>query len=426
MKPTNRNRGMTGTLPVLATAMLALAATDIVSADDELLPGETILDRNKPQYDPQGIPVGSFRLFPSAGVTATYDSNIYALALDEVHDWITIFSPRLDLVSNWGRHALEISTSARIAKYQVHDDEDFVDSNLRANLRFDLAQENRIALTAQVSDKHDGRDSPDDVAGIEPTTFELSKIEAEYTYRGSHIQIRLTGGEDTFSFDDVRGSAGIINNQDRNRTLSITDLRIGYEINPRLDILLRARADKTDYDFDLDDGGINRDSDSRAIGVGLQGSLTGALYADLLVGQVERDYDDVSLERLDTLWLDSRIIWNVSRLTSLTLRANRDIRETTLANASGFVSTIFGLRADHELRRNFLMYAGVSGGTHDFDGIDRKDDVYNFEFGVRYLVNRNFQIEFKLVRRERDSGSADGATDDFVKNAAFLTAKVQK
>ena len=72
---------------------------------------------------------------------------------------------------------------------------------------------------------------------------------------------------------------------------------------------------------------------------------------------------------------------------------------------------------DHELRRFLLL--GIEGRfqRNDYEGINREDDLWNFNAEAKYLVNRFAFLSAGYALRHRDSNVASA---DFTENAGFL------
>ena len=123
--------------PRLTICGVAAAATLIVSAavaDDVLVPGESILDRARPELDPLGMPVRAFHLYPHVDVNTEYESNIFAQIRDEIDDLITSVSPSVALESDWTRHSLNVFAASTFAQYQDNEQEDYEDHRIGADL----------------------------------------------------------------------------------------------------------------------------------------------------------------------------------------------------------------------------------------------------------------------------------------------------
>lgn len=407
-------------------AIVAAGLSRAGLAQDDLLPGETVRDRARPELDNVGWPISAFRLRPSIDVSAVHDSNVYAVRNDEVSDWLAVISPRLQLTSDWVRHSLELTADGRIARYQDNVDENQEDVRLSGRLELDLTTQSRLGFSALTASEHEDRTSPDDARGFEPTPVDRDRYLAEYAFTGPRkFRLRLRGISETIDFHDVEGIDGIVNHDDRDRTEETAELRLAYEVNEGLDFVFLGRSDNRDYDLPATDPRPNRTSDGEVFGIGLNGTLTGKLFADVIVGKTRRDYQNESFAKIDTAWYSSRIIWNLSGLTSLTFDANRSVWESNIGGASGAIGTVYDLRIDHELLRNLLLYASGSTGTRDYLGIDREDDIERYGLGARYMANRNFQLELDLRKQSRDSVPTEWAGAGFDKSVVSLTARLQ-
>lgn len=413
-------------LPGIVVSLTAFVCGGDAIGDESLAPGESVTDRSRPELDALGLRVGSMRLFPSVNLSATHDSNIFADADGEISDWILGVSPYARLASDWRRYSVEASVGATIARYQENPQEDYDDVSVSGNLDFDLSPASGLRFGADYDLDHEDRFSPDDVLGIEPTTYQQGRLSAAYVRRLGRASLRFSGSETEVDYDDVPSTSGIVNNDDRDRSITDFSIRAAYEVQAGIDVFLRADSGANDYEATLDDNGVNRDSDYRSVAIGLQGALGGSTYAEAFVGYTERKYDDNTLTDIDSPWYEGRLVWNISGLTTLTIEGSREVHETTFNMASGYTATRFGIIADHELLRNLLLHASVYDQTDDYIGINREDDNTLFVVGARYLMNRYFQLSLELRQRERDSLAANGGGDDFTTRTVSLSVRAQR
>lgn len=390
------------------------------------MPGESIADRPRPELDPLGMLAGGFRLFPSLELSAKRDSNIFAGNDSEVADWVFGLAPALGVESDWTRHSLDIIATSYVARYQDNQQEDHSDVAVGADVGLDVTPASALRFSARYESDHEDRFSPDDVLGIEPTHYALTRFSTAYTRRSGRVSLHVGARQASLDYDDVAGASGVINNDDRDRTETTYSFRTGYEVRPGIDLLLRADVSTHDYDDDRDDNGVDRSADSTTIAAGVRGALTGALYAEAFAGNVEHNYDDPALDAIDSPWYEARLVWNVSGLTTLAIEGSRDIRETTLNLASGYTATRLGVTVDHELLRNLLLHAGAHRQTDEYSGIVRDDDNFGISLGARYLVNRTFQLGLEFRQLDRDSSVAAGVPDDYMIRTILFTIRSQR
>src|SRR5471032_1738169 len=68
-------------------------------------------------YQANGVPMGGFRLYPSIGVGANYDDNVYRTQTAAKSDFYFEENPGFSLQSQWGRHQLNIHAAFDAFQY---------------------------------------------------------------------------------------------------------------------------------------------------------------------------------------------------------------------------------------------------------------------------------------------------------------------
>jgi hypothetical protein len=405
---------------------ISLLLLNSASADESLLPGQSVTERERPELDASGMPLGAFRLYPSIELGVKSDSNLFANDNDPQEDIIGLYSPRLEFESGWSRHALRASVAAEFANYQQRPQEDYRDLSADLALQLEAGHASTLRFDALWASLHEERSSPDDVLGIEPTPFRHRQLQASWKRRSGRLLLDVRAGSEAHDYDDVPGLAGVINNDDRDRRRNHGALRLGVQMSQNLDLLLRGDVDSKDYELALDDHGLNRDSNGVRAGLGLQGALGGSSYIEAFAGYARRDYADPALGSISNPWFESRLVWSPSGLTSFELTAERRVAETTYSRAAAFDASRFGLAVDHELLRNLLIGASVFTQNDRYEGVDRRDRRQVGALYCNYLVNRHLQLTLQFERLSRRAEIDQQVTDDFAINSATLTLTMQR
>jgi len=388
--------------------------------------GQTVRGRSRPDYDPQGYPVGAFVILPEMVVAPTFDDNIFRDERGERADLITVLSPTVAVESDWSRHSLNVEAGADIGLYYDNDDEDYEDFNFGADGRVDITRNTFVALDASFQNLHEDRGSPDDVRGSEPTEFDRITAEA----RGSHRFGRFTGsigGEFLRTdFDDTPRAGGLadINNDDRDRNRYEGFAQLSYEIVPDYSAFVRGNGNVVEYDDTFDDAGLERSGYGYGVDAGIEIDFGGIIFGDFFAGYRVQERDDNALPTIEGVSVGGEITWNVTQLTTVTGIVEREIRETTIVGSAGSFDTTVAVEVDHELLRNLIVSLNVSGNQNDFDGIDRTDYEFVGGASVDYFLNRYLFFGAVYERIERISeGNAQGA--DYSVNVAGVRAGAQ-
>lgn len=376
--------------------------------------GDTVTSRARPEYDPAGVRLGGFFLYPSIDVTERYRDNIYYTDDNKESDLITVLSPGLSLKSNWNNHALDVYANADIGRYADNSDEDYEDASAGFNGRIDIQRDFNVSGGVKYDHLHDDRSSPDQAGASEPVTYDRIEPNVALTKRFNRLSVRLGTGVTYYDYDDAAsGTGATLSMDDRDRREAEGSARVGYEFSPDYEGFVQTTINDRSYDQSVDDSGFDRDSHGwEAVG-GVAFDLTGVTKGSVFAGYQEQKFDDSSFETISGPSFGGDVTWNPTRLTSVKLEAARRIAETTLSGASGAVTTDVRGSIDHELRRNVILSGKLGYTSIDYDGITREDDIVRAGVGGEYLINRNFRagLEYEYATRDSNVSSGDYATN---------------
>lgn len=408
---------------------VAQAGIEVPTRITDVRRGETVTNRNRPDFDALGARVGSFVVMPRLNVDTAFNDNIFATETAEESDVIVTTSPNVVVQSDWGNHSLRLQGGADIGRYIDNDAEDFEDYELNANGRIDVTRRTQIRLGAGYRREHERRSSPDDVAGVEPTIFDVFSASVEGSQKFNRVTLSLGGSIDQIDYDDVAtAGGGTINNDDRDRDVIKGTVRAAYEIVPQYEAYVRGTYNVQNYDSAVDDNGRNRDSDGYEVVVGAAIDFGGITFGDFYAGYRSQEYDDPLLNTASGPVIGADVTWNVTPLTTVVGSASRVIRESTTRDAvtgnfaSGRFFTTVGVRVDHELMRNVILGANVNVSQDDFEGINRTDEIYRAGIDAKYLINRYASVGGMYRFRMRNS---DLAGAEFTENVFLLRLLVQ-
>lgn len=386
--------------------------------------GETVTSRPRPQYDPLGVRMGSFVLFPGVGVEEQYESNIYATPNNTDDDFITRVMPNLRLRSDWNNHLLQLEAGGDLGFYEDHTKEDFQDYHVGANGRVDIRRSTQLYLGSSFQHLHESRENPDSPGpnvADEPTQLNVYSANSSLRHEFGRINATLGGSIDRLSFEDPDAvGGGTVNEHDRDRFVYGSTLRVGYQIVPEYEAFIRGSYNKREYDGK--ENGVDRDSQGFGVAVGMSVDFGGLIFGDFFGGYRYQDYKDPTLDSFGGFGGGANITWNVTKLTTITGLLSGDIEETTEAGASGRLVTTGQIGVDHELLRNLILGANVNLTRDDYEGIDRTDWIYGGSANATYLINRYLRAGLEYNFRERDSDVSD---DDFTNHIVLIRIGLQ-
>jgi hypothetical protein len=381
-------------------------------------------------YAPRGIHVGSFYVFPSVAIGIGIDDNIFRLpeenaeatgaAVDTpVSDNFVKTNASVTINSDWTRHAFAGMASVSLGKYDEFGQEDFGNYEMGIDGTLDIKRGIFATGKAGFRKKNEDRSSVDDrevdsvaatqeVFGIEPTAFSAKYVGVGFDYNPARLGFSFDLDYKTLDYGDISNINGaIVDNGDRNRSLAIARVRVGYEIMPHRSLYLEGNLNNVGYDQQADNNGIERSSSGYKTAVGMNFDLSNLLLGDVYVGYLEQDYDSPTQADISSNTFGAKLKWFPSRLTSVNLGLNQNVEESTEASASGYLSTKANIGINHELKRNIILSASVDHTENEFTqnaiGQKEREDITGISLGGKYLISRLLTTSLNVRREVRNS-----------------------
>ncbi len=385
----------------------------------------SVLDRPRPDYDPLGGRVDTFLWYPSAELEGTFDSNVFATHAGTKDDFFTTLRPGMELRSDWSTNALNFQTSGEIKRYSKLVSEN--QSNLAAasNGRLDVEENIYFVAGASYQLLHEDRSSPDTVANQKnPIEYQLSSVNLGYVRQPGRLGFRIDGQIDSYAYGNGTTATGVtIVETDRNRTVYTVTPRLNYEITPGYTAFIKAPINWRDYQAQYDQNGYNRTSNGYEVDAGTALKLSNLMSGEFYIGYLNQDYNTgrsplipiapanaPPLRGVSGLSIGGNVLWNVTQLTSLRAALQRSVEEAVFSPpASSYVQTALSVTVEHELQRNVLLTGLFGYINQDYQGLNRTDDNFQADVGVRYLLNRYLSTSLNASYRKRSSniGYAD-------------------
>jgi hypothetical protein len=184
---------------------------------------------------------------------------------------------------------------------------------------------------------------------------------------------------------------GILPQSSQNTTISEAALRAGYELIPDYLGYIRTAADLYDY-WRTIPGGVRFNSTVYRVDLGLRILPRHIIYGEIYTGYLVQNFALSSLSSTSAPDVGGRLVWDVTRLTTLTFTGLRTFitgNPSISTVGAGYLASIFTVTGDHELLRDLQLSTSAGYENDSFQGIARTDNVLSAGAGIRYLVNRN-------------------------------------
>jgi hypothetical protein len=368
-------------------------------------PNETVAGRARPEYDPIGLRTGSFFWFPRGEVDEAYNSNIFAISAPTTADAITVLQPGLDVLSNFGRNALDFHGSAAAQFYALNPTQNTQSGNLAVDGRWDITQGNQLYGTVSAVHTFIPRTSPNSPGNAaEPVTYNAYTASGGYARTGLRFGYQADVAVQNTQYNAVPAfGGGILPQSSADNTITQAALRASYELIPDYLGYARISGNVTDYMHSAPNGVINDSTGYRA-DLGLQILPRHLLSGEVYAGYLNQMYHiGRNISGLDA---GGRLTYNVTRLTTLTLAGARTIvpgNPTVTLNTSAYLASTATATVDHELLRNLILSGSLSYENDEYVSPAQTDNIFSVGAGVKYLMTRRLYLGANYTYQQRAS-----------------------
>ena len=374
-------------------------------------------------FSAKGLPLGTFRLFPTFELGGNYDDNVFRTDTAKAGDWFFTINPTLLLTSEWSRHMLRLRVSYDDYIYDRLTDESRADFTSAADGRLDLGDGITVSATTGYSLLHESRTSADLPSNaLKQTRYSDFHAGLDIDHSVGRLGVRGGGTFDRYEFDPTLLSDGTqFDNRDRNRDEYEIYLKGDYEFSPGYAAFLRVAYNDRRYELNPDFLGFDRNNDGYRADAGLDMRLTNLIDGSLYVGYLRQDYK-APLRPVSGLDYGASLRWYATELVVVTLSAKHTVDETTLANVAGSDVQSVQLSADYSFRHDIILTAGLGYSVDRFSGAGRSDDILSADIGAKYFMNEYVYWKLGYQYSHRTSTiPAFGFSD----NTAMITLGLQ-
>lgn len=375
-------------------------------------------------YAQLGLRLGGLTVLPAIQESVGYDSNPNRAS--GRHKGSTMFRSEgeIRLQSDWSAHALTGLLRGSYASYPQAKGADRPDGEGRLTFRADLTRDTEVELAGRFLVDTQRPGSPDLNAAVRDRPLvSTGGVSAGLTQRFNRLSIGLRGTIDRTVYEDARLTSGaLLDQSDRDANQYGLRLRAGYELTPGVIPFVEVLADTRVHDQAIDSAGFRRDSDGIGLRAGSTFEITRTLTGEVAAGVQRRSYDDPRLRDLRGPLVDAALIWSATPLTTVRLKTESRIDETTILNSSGALVRRASLEVQHELRRNLSVTGLLGLAETDYDGVTLKEETLTAGARLEYKLARSVVLRASFTH-ERLKSTAPGS--DYTANTYLLGLRFQ-
>jgi hypothetical protein len=380
-------------------------------------------------FDPTGFALGSLRLKPYFEEDFGYASNPLSLPAGAKGSSYENSEVGLAFQSDWARNDLHGALRGGYTDYFADSAANAPYGNGLVAGRYDISKDFAIDAETHFDVLTQTPGSLFLPPGAVLSTFHRPLIE---TFGGAFggkkklgdLALSLHGTFDRILYGNSTLTGGTIGNlsSDDSSDWGLRG-RAAYQISPIIAPFLEIDADKRNYDSIVDSGGYQRNSKGLSALGGTTIALTGQLTGEASAGYGSRTYQDPRLPNLSGPLFDASLVWGVTPLTTVTLKAATTLADTTTPGASGAISRAYTIGISHELLRNLTLTANAGYATDVYSGVTIHDETTTFGLGAEYKLSREAVLKLSATRTKFSSSLPDA---NYSANVFMLGLRVQR
>jgi hypothetical protein len=340
-------------------------------------------------YDPTGISVGSFDLYPSLTIWGTRDDNV-----DNGQSGQASTSGRIEgaarLRSNWQRHQLEVDARASATGYNTPKREPDHNYGLNGELRLDLGEVSTLTLRSGLDIEREAANSVElRASGGTRSIRTVLNGSAQLDHRAGLFELQLRGGLVDESFDGDKA---------RDFKLFTIGGRVGYRYTDQVVPFIDAEMSRRRFDS----GPNAQDGDRLRSSIGVAVSGRDKWTGEFSVGQIIWKPDAAGQKSDRGFYADANLIWSPNALWQVTAGLETSLSSTSTA-ASSVLTHQVDLGANYDIRSNVTLGADLSVARESYKGLARKDWVTSGGLNAEYRLSRNTQLIGRYQHDRRNS-----------------------
>lgn len=384
---------------------------------EDIAPSNPILNRRPRRlfeiepYDPIGIRLGSFVLFPEVEISGARFSNVFASPNPE-SDWALDILPTGRLVSDWSNHALELRAAGDFSFYNEFTSENDRGYLIEGRGRLDVTRRTNVQAVLTRQHSKESR-SAIDASSVGPASYVTQDLAAStLTHRFNRLTVQLNGTLTDTQYD----APGISNADDRNFTERAAGGRVSWEFKPTLSVFAAVDGNTRKFDHVATTDGLSRDSHGSRYRGGISFGETGqVLRGEISVGYGSQDFEAADLADVDGTILEANLAYRFNALTSFLFTAGTNFSETTTVGSGGVLEHRAGAEMRHAFMTSLIGSAGIEGTRRSYAGIDVDERQLALRLGLEYFMAREAIVftRYEHVAFRSDFPDSNYDSDEF-------------
>ncbi len=389
-------------LPVRAQRIDQYLNPSIAAAGIE--PGVTVASRVRPEYEFQGLHLGSFLVQPELAETTGYDDNVTGTRHAHGSPLIET-NATLQANSNWSRNSLGASLSVDDFQYLARPTQSLTNWTATVGGTYQIGRDTVSLSFTHLNLNQTPRDL--DVPQLDHV-IAYRVDDARLSYQANFNRTSLTPGLEVARYSFDNGSvAGVPYIQSfRNRVVVSPSIEARYEFDPLRSLVLVVRDASASYSNQLP-GLPSRDFNDISVLAGINYDTGALVRLRLLAGYETRSFSSGQYPTISAPIVEASAIYTPTGLTTITGSAARYIEDSAADLVAGYTETALKLRVDHEYLRNVLFDAEAGYYLDEYQQNQGHQSYYTAGVGATWLLNRHMRLALTYDYASRQANNVN-------------------
>src|SRR6266478_6344230 len=249
-------------------------------------------DNVPPTTQELGIPLGSFRLYPTLDVRAGYDTNVFASSAgQQTGSAYEAIRPSLDVRSDWNNHMLNFGGFGAFGFYNNATSQNYQNFGFNTDGRLDIYRDWNVTASAAFTGTTELLGTPDVAQSVSPSVVYAVPINVGMFQRFSRLFYQVNAGYTALRYSDFSQlNTNALSSGSRDRNEFTESLRAGYELREGFDVWLQGGLNHRSYLQQINIAGQQRDSNGWSAVAGSTLELSGVSKLEGFVGYTQQNY----------------------------------------------------------------------------------------------------------------------------------------
>lgn len=366
--------------------------------------GVTVLSRERPSFQAEGVRVGSFMVRPMLGEATGYDSNVSGTGQGS---WLLHTAPAVTVQSDWGRDRLgaALSLDSHLVLGQPRQSRTDWTATIGGGKTI---ERNNLNLGYSHLSLHQASTELGSVASDTPVAFQVDDVRSDYTVDLGRLSFTPNVDFRYFTFAGTTVHGAPVPQSYRDRLVSQAGVTLRYSLSEQRNLLFVLTGLDSHY-TKPQRGQPSNNSRSVLVLAGIDYLADGLFRYQLLAGGEVRIFAASAYGTQAAPIIEARAIWTPTGLTTVTGSVSREIEDPSAEGTGGYTYSIARIVIDHEYRRDLLLQGrgGVQVAQYLHGGGIQTS--FSFGAGATWLVNRNLRASLEYDFTDRSGSGSSSA-----------------